>query len=45
MDSIPGEQGQILEPTQALLVYYGKASVYLKGRALPRPEQWLTWIA
>ena len=30
---------------EALLIFYGKASVYLKAMAKPRPEQWQAWIA
>jgi hypothetical protein len=30
---------------EALLIFYGKASVYLKAMGKPRPEQWQAWIA
>jgi len=30
---------------EALLIFYGKASVYLKALGKTRPEQWQTWIA
>jgi hypothetical protein len=30
---------------EALLIFYGKASVYLKALGKTRPEQWLSWIA
>ena len=30
---------------EALLIFYGKASVYLKAMTRPRPEQWQDWIA
>lgn len=30
---------------EALLIFYGKASVYLKAMAKPRPPQWQEWIA
>ncbi len=29
---------------EALLIFYGKASVYLKSLDKPRPEQWREWI-
>ncbi len=29
---------------EALLIFYGKASVYLKSLDKPRPEQWRVWI-
>jgi uncharacterized damage-inducible protein DinB len=29
---------------EALLIFYGKASVYLKMMARPLPEQWQEWI-
>jgi hypothetical protein len=30
---------------EALLIFYGKASVYLKAMGKPRPLQWQEWIA
>lgn len=30
---------------EALLIFYGKASVYLKAMGKPRSEQWQDWIA
>lgn len=30
---------------EALLIFYGKVSVYLKALDKPRPEQWREWIA
>lgn len=30
---------------EALLIFYGKASVYLKGLGKTLPEQWQAWIA
>ncbi|MDV7395315.1 hypothetical protein RZS08_28265, partial [Arthrospira platensis SPKY1] len=30
---------------EALLIFYGKASVYLKAMGKPRPKQWQAWIA
>ena len=30
---------------EALLIFYGKASVYLRMMAKPLPEQWQEWIA
>jgi hypothetical protein len=30
---------------EALLIFYGKASVYLKALGKMRPEQWQSWIA
>jgi hypothetical protein len=30
---------------EALLIFYGKASVYLKAMGKARPEQWQAWIA
>lgn len=30
---------------EALLIFYGKASVYLKAMGKARPEQWQSWIA
>lgn len=30
---------------EALLIFYGKASVYLKALGKPRPPQWQEWIA
>lgn len=30
---------------EALLIFYGKASVYLKAMGVPRPQQWQEWIA
>jgi hypothetical protein len=30
---------------EALLIFYGKASVYLKGMGKALPEQWQAWIA
>ena len=30
---------------EALLIFYGKASVYLKAMGKPRPPQWREWIA
>ena len=30
---------------EALLIFYGKASVYLKALGKPRSEQWQAWIA
>jgi hypothetical protein len=30
---------------EALLIFYGKAAVYLKAMRKPRTEQWRTWIA
>lgn len=29
---------------EALLIFYGKASVYLKALGKPRPQQWQDWI-
>ena len=29
---------------EALLIFYGKADVYLKAMGKPRPEQWTVWI-
>ena len=29
---------------EALLIFYGKADVYLKAMGKPRPEQWAAWI-
>ena len=29
---------------EALLIFYGKASVYLKAMDRERPEQWQQWI-
>ena len=29
---------------EALLIFYGKVSVYLKAMGKPRPEQWVEWI-
>jgi len=29
---------------EALLIFYGKASVYLKAMGKPRPQQWQDWI-
>ncbi|MGD8397231.1 MAG: hypothetical protein PVG11_00090 [Anaerolineae bacterium] len=44
--------GFIIPPTfqlhvyrEALLIFYGKASVYLKALEKTLPEQWQTWIA
>ena len=30
---------------EALLIFYGKVSVYLKAMGKPRPKQWQEWIA
>lgn len=30
---------------EALLIFYGKTSVYLKAMGKPRPQQWQEWIA
>ena len=30
---------------EALLIFYGKASVYLKAIGKPRPSSWVDWIA
>ena len=30
---------------EALLIFYGKVSVYLKAMGKPRPKQWREWIA
>jgi hypothetical protein len=30
---------------EALLIFYGKVSVYLKALGKPRPQQWREWIA
>lgn len=30
---------------EALLIFYGKVSVYLKAMGIARPEQWQEWIA
>jgi hypothetical protein len=30
---------------EALLIFYGKVSVYLKAIGVPRPQQWQEWIA
>ena len=30
---------------EALLIFYGKASVYLKTMGKPRPSSWVDWIA
>jgi hypothetical protein len=30
---------------EALLIFYGKASVYLKAMGKTLPEQWKDWIA
>lgn len=30
---------------EALLIFYGKVSVYLKAMGVPRPQQWQEWIA
>jgi hypothetical protein len=30
---------------EALLIFYGKVSVYLKAMRKPRPKQWREWIA
>jgi hypothetical protein len=30
---------------EALLIFYGKVSVYLKAMGKPRPKQWVAWIA
>jgi hypothetical protein len=30
---------------EALLIFYGKVSVYLKAMNKPRPKQWQEWIA
>ena len=30
---------------EALLIFYGKVSVYLKAMGVPRPQQWQDWIA
>lgn len=30
---------------EALLIFYGKVSVYLKAMGVERPEQWQHWIA
>jgi uncharacterized damage-inducible protein DinB len=30
---------------EALLIFYGKASVYLKAMGVPRTQQWQEWIA
>lgn len=30
---------------EALLIFYGKASVYLNAMGKPRPQQWREWIA
>jgi hypothetical protein len=44
--------GFVIPPTiqyhiyrEALLIFYGKASVYLKGLGKALPEQWQAWIA
>ncbi len=29
---------------EALLIFYGKASVYLKALGKSRPDQWLDWV-
>jgi hypothetical protein len=29
---------------EALLIFYGKTSVYLKATGKELPEQWLAWI-
>ena len=29
---------------EALLIFYGKVSVYLKGLGIPLPKQWQEWI-
>ena len=30
---------------EALLIFYGKASIYLKALGKTQPEQWSSWIA
>lgn len=30
---------------EALLIFYGKVSIYLRAMQKPRPEQWQEWIA
>jgi hypothetical protein len=39
----PGVQLHIYR--EALLIFFGKASVYLKAMSKPRPQQWQDWIA
>ena len=29
---------------EALLIFYAKASIYLKAPSIPLPEQWADWI-
>jgi hypothetical protein len=38
-------QIQLTIYNEALLIFYGKASVYLKAMGKTRPEQWVEWIA
>jgi hypothetical protein len=35
----------ILIYREALLIFYGKASIYLKALGKTLPEQWQAWIA
>ncbi|HEX8036784.1 MAG TPA: hypothetical protein VF510_23200 [Ktedonobacterales bacterium] len=35
---------QIAIYNEALLIFYGKASIYLKGLRKPLPQQWQDWI-
>jgi hypothetical protein len=36
---------QLMVYQEALLLFYGKVSVYLKAMGKPRPKQWQDWIA
>lgn len=38
-------QIQLTIYNEALLIFYGKVSVYLKAMGKTRPEQWVDWIA
>jgi uncharacterized damage-inducible protein DinB len=40
-----GPQIQLEVYKEALLIFYGKVSVYLKAMGKPRPKQWREWIA
>jgi hypothetical protein len=44
-DFSPVPTAQLTNYREALVIFYGKASIYLKGMSKPLPDQWARWIA